>query len=151
MWSGSYCGYYRLAVPYQVTMLSVPELWPSYSKCEIEVMVATSLFHHLKYSKKKTWNARGFMSSVGAGGGKGLEIKIPDQLFVNGTLISIQTLESQGFFLGFTPFYCTKIYISNSEIAAFFSWEMECCVMVGDLGRRTEESDSYKISSDTKC
>lgn len=28
-----------------------------------------------------------------------------------------------------------------------------CCavVMVGDLGRRKEESDSFKISSDTKC
>lgn len=62
-----------------------------------------------------------------------------------------QTLESQGFFLGFTPFYSTKIYISNSEIAAFFSWEMVCCALVGDLGRRKEESDSFKISNDTKC
>lgn len=150
VWSGSYCGCYRLTAPHQVTVLSVLELQPSHSKCETEVMVATSLLHH-QVLKTNSPNARCFMSSMGAAGSKGMEIKLWDQLLVNGTLISIQTLESQGFFLDFTPFYCTKIHIGNSEITAFFSWELVCCVMVGDLGRRKEGSDSFKISSDTKC
>lgn len=54
VWSGSYCGYYSLTVPHQITVLSVLELWPSHSKCETEVTVATSLLHH-QVLKTNSW------------------------------------------------------------------------------------------------
>lgn len=62
MWPGSCCHYYRLTLPYQLTLLSVLQLWPSDSKHETEVMVATSLFQQLKYSNNL--NGSQLMSSV---------------------------------------------------------------------------------------
>jgi len=73
------------------------------------------------------------------------------QLSVNGTFISVQALESQGFFLGLNgPSYGEKSYISDSEITAFFSWQLVCCGDVGDLGQIKKKSDSFQISSDTE-
>lgn len=76
----------------------------------------------------------------------GMETKIQDQLPVNCTLISIQVLESQGFLLGTVR----RVMSVIQKLLLSFLESWSAVVMLGDLGKRKKESESFQISSDTK-